>query len=556
MDQNQKENESNTYKSPIKKWASLFVLSLALAIIIIDTTVLNVSISKIIEDLHTDIQSIQWVITTYSLVLAAFTITGGRLGDLFGRKRMFITGAILFALGSITAALSQNVQSLLIGWSIIEGIGAALMMPATASLLVANFHGRDRAVAFGVWGGIAAASSAIGPLLGGYLTTNFSWHYAFLINVGVVALLIALSFLVKESADTKEKHKLDLFGVILSSLGLASLVFGIIESSSYGWIYAKKTFEAFGYGYEFYGFSITIVSIILGLIILTLFVLWELNIEKKGKTPLISMGIFKNQVFTAGLVVTSFMALGQTGLTFSVPVFLQAVKGLNAFDTGLSLLPLSLALLVAAPASAFFSKWITSKRLIQLGVIINVISSYLLYTSLTVSADGWTLAPGLIVYGIGMGLIMAQISNVTLSAVNVNQAGEASGVNNTSRQLGATLGSAIIGAIFLSTLTASLVSGVNSSTVIPEKAKSTISSQVEKNSSELEFGGGNQSALSTLPKALIEEITTITHEATVDGAKDALFYTGIFSVMTLIATFFLPNVKSEGKKPEGAVAGH
>jgi MFS family permease len=202
-------------QSFMRKWGSLIVLSLALAIIIIDTTILNVSLSTIIKDLHTDIQSIQWVITIYSLILAAFTITGGRLGDFFGRKKMFMFGAAIFAVGSFVASISHHLAPLLIGEAVIEGFGAALMMPATASLLVANFRGRDRAVAFGIWGGIAAASAAIGPIIGGFLTTHYTWRWAFRINVFIAAILIIGSILIKESRDEAEKPEIDFPGVIL-----------------------------------------------------------------------------------------------------------------------------------------------------------------------------------------------------------------------------------------------------------------------------------------------------------------------------------------------------
>lgn len=233
-------NKGNLPSNFFVKWASLFVLGMALAIIIIDTTLLNVSLSTIIREFDTNIQSIQWVITAYSLTLAALTITGGRIGDLFGRKRMFMAGAVIFAIGSLVASFSNSVGTLLIGESIIEGVGAALMMPATASLLVANYQGRDRGIAFGVWGGIAGAASAVGPLLGGYLTNNYSWRWGFRINIVVVALLLLGSFLIRESRDTKDKPKLDFLGVLLSSTGLLAIVFGIIESSTYGWFVAQK----------------------------------------------------------------------------------------------------------------------------------------------------------------------------------------------------------------------------------------------------------------------------------------------------------------------------
>jgi EmrB/QacA subfamily drug resistance transporter len=353
------------------KWGVVFVLSLALAIILIDATLLNVSLAKIIQDLNTDIQSLQWVITAYSLTIAALTITGGRLGDLFGRKKMFIIGAVLFAIGSLIASLSQNVGTMIAGESIIEGVGAALMMPATASLLVSKYRGRDRGIAFGIWGGVAAASTAIGPLLGGYLTSYYSWRWGFRINVFVAAILILGSFLITEARDTEEHPNLDWIGVILSSTGLFSLVFGIIESSTYGWWKAKETFSLFGHTLSLWGYSVTPFAISLGLIILAAFALWENRDEKHGITPLVSLHLFRNKQFVAGMMTTGIMSLGQAGLIFSIPVFMQAVRGEDAFHTGLALLPMSIMALFVAPLAGFLShKNISPKRLVQLGLLV------------------------------------------------------------------------------------------------------------------------------------------------------------------------------------------
>lgn len=233
-------------KKGFKKWLPLVILSLALTIIILDTTILNVSLRAIITDLHTDIQSFQWVITAYSLMLAAFTVTGGRLGDLFGRKRMFIIGAIIFAIGSFVTSISHTVGMMLVGEAIIEGMGAALMMPATSSLLVSNYRGRDRQVGFGIWGGIAAGAAALGPVIGGWLTTYYSWRWAFRINVGVALLLVLGAYFITEARDKEEKPSLDVIGVILSALGLLTIVFGFIKASSYGWLTMKESLSFFG----------------------------------------------------------------------------------------------------------------------------------------------------------------------------------------------------------------------------------------------------------------------------------------------------------------------
>src|SRR5712692_8609978 len=327
-------------ESSVRKWGTLMVLSLALAIIIIDSTLLNVSLSTLIRELNTNLQSLQWVISAYSLMLAALTVTGGRMGDLFGRKKMFMGGAVIFAVGSFIASISRSVPVLLLGESIIEGIGAALMMPATASLLISKYRGHDRAIAFGIWGGVAAAASAIGPILGGFLTTHYSWRWGFRINLFVVALLLLGSVIV-EDTQKPEGKKIDWVGVLLSAAGLFFVVFGIIESESYGWIRPRKPFPIWQAG----SISIAPLALLLGVIILVFFGMWERRLEGLGGTPIVSMRLFQNQQFVAGASVVGVLMLAQNGVIFSLPVFLQSVKQLDALHTGLTLLPMSLALL-------------------------------------------------------------------------------------------------------------------------------------------------------------------------------------------------------------------
>ena len=533
-------NTNNT-QSTFRKWIPLFVLGLGLAIIIIDTTLLNVSLATIIKDLKTDIQSIQWVITAYSLMLAALTITGGRIGDLFGRRKMFMAGAAIFAIGSFVASISHSVGILLIGESIIEGIGAALMMPATASLLIANYQGRDRAIAFGVWGGIAGASSAVGPILGGFLTSTYSWRWGFRINVFVAAILIICSLLfIKESIDFKEKHKLDIVGVLLSALGLLGIVFGIIEASTYGLIMAKQAFVIGSTNLTFFGLSPVPFSMLIGAILLCLFVMWEQKVEKKGDTPLVSLKIFTNKTFTIGVTTILIISLGLVGLLFAMPVYLQSVLKLDAFNTGVALLPLSLTMLVMAPLSGFLSTKFPIKYIVAGGLFIYVIGMLVLSSLLSVDATSATLAPGLIILGFGMGMAMAQINNITLSSVPIYQAGEASGINNTMRQIGSSFGAAIVGAVLLSVLSSSLASGINKSTVIPSAAKNQIVAAVSNQTSNVEFGSGARLA-NNLPKPIVVEIENISHQATVDSVRTSMLIAAFFAFLGFLTSLFLPN---------------
>lgn len=531
-------------ESFFRKWGSLIVLSLAVTIVAIDTTLLYVSLKTIVIDLKTDIRSFQWVITSYSLMLATFTITGGRLGDLFGRKKMFMAGAIIFAIGSFIASISSSVGVMIWGEAIIEGIGAALMMPATSSLLVSNFKGRDRAIAFGVWGGVAAIAVAIGPILGGFLTSNYSWRWGFRINIIVVAILLLGSYLIKEYKDTEEKPTLDWVGVAFSSFGLLGIVFGIIESSRYGWWVAKESFTIGSLTLSSVGdLSIIIPSILFGLTLIIIFILWEIRMDKKGRTPLVSMNLFKNKQFTLGVITTGIMSLGQTGIFFSFPIFFQSVRGLDAFHTGLGLLPLPISLLTGSLFSAFIVKKIYPKTLINIGLSISVLANIILWLSLSIDATPWSLTPGLLIYGFGLGLVIAQMSNMTLSAVSVQEAGEASGVNNTFRQIGSSMGAAIIGAVFLSTIAINMSQKTRESLVIPDTIKTLMLGQITQQSSH--FQEKEDAPIQRNVSSIIKvEISRITKESTVAGNKSALVYATIFAFLGLLVSLFLPNIKN------------
>ncbi|HTL39487.1 MAG TPA: MFS transporter [Methylomirabilota bacterium] len=534
------------------KWVPLLVMSLALAIIILDTTILNVTLRTIIQDLHTNIQSIQWVITAYALMLAAFTITGGRLGDLFGRKKMFVLGAIIFAVGSFMTSIAHSVSFMILGEAIIEGIGAALMLPATSSLLRSTYKGRDLSVAFGIWGGIVAGAAALGPVIGGWFTTHYTWRWAFRINVFVALVLVLSSVLISEYRETEEKPDLDFLGVILSALGMLSLVFGFIQSSTYGWFHAKSPLVVFGRVINLGGLSATPIFILLGLIILGLFLYWEDVREKSGETPLISLNLFKNSIFMTGSAVSAILALGQSGLSFSVPIYLQSVLKLNPIQTGVAMVPMTAFILVSAPLSSFLAKFMTPKRIIQIGILLDLISFIVLRQSLHLGANQWALAPGFVLFGFGMGLIFGQATNLTLSAVSVEQSGEASGVTNTFRSLGQTLGSAILGAVLISTLGVNIVAGINASSVIPAQMKPAIAQAVSGQTSNIEFGNGADLGSSQIPDRIANEITTISHQATIDASKATLSYGILFILLTFLVSMKLPAGMAV---PEVSVAG-
>jgi EmrB/QacA subfamily drug resistance transporter len=527
-----------TEQTGFRKWAPLIVMALALFIVVLDTTIINVSVKAIIEDLHSNLKAIQWVITGYSLMLAAFTITGGRLGDIFGRKRMFLIGAVIFGIGSLMASQSHSSTFLMFSVSFVEAAGACLMLPATASLLVSTYRGKDRAIAFGVYGAIAGAAATVGPIIGGWLTTTYSWRWNYLINPGVVLVILAGSFLVKE-AHERNRHKPDLQSIILSALGLGGVVYGIIESSTYGWIKAKGDYEIFGQAFHLLGVSVTTYSIVFGLIFLAIFLLRQADMEDRGRVPLVSTKLLSNREFMAGTTVLGVAVLGQFGLIFVFPIFLQGLLGKDAFHSGLAVLPLSLSILVAAPAAGILSarRNVPQRYLIQAGLLFAVIGAVLLYNEVSVTSTVATFIPGFICFGLGFGLVISQLANLTLSAVSVDMAGEASGVNNTFRQIGTSMGQALIGALLISALLSQVTKDVSSSKLIPPTMKSQVTGDVTLAAQSL--GSSSQSPRS-LPLPLAQEVARIKNDAIVIGVKRGMVGVIIASVAALLLSVTLP----------------
>lgn len=524
-------------RTGFRKWLPLAVIVLALFIIVIDTTIINVSIRAIIGDLHTNLKAVQWVITGYSLVLAALTITGGRLGDIFGRRRMFRIGAFVFGVGSVLASLSQSQPQLFASVALVEATGAAMMLPSTAALILNEYRGKDRAIAFGMFGAVAGAAATIGPLLGGYLTTNYSWRWNYLINPIVVAMLLLGSMILRESRE-RVPHRPDILSVLLSALGLASVVYGIIESSTYGWVQAKQPYQIFGHTYALGGTSITIIALYVGFVLLLGFLWRQERLQLKHRVPLVSLSIFKNRQFMSGTTVTAIVAMTQFGFIFILPVFLQGVLGKDAFHSGLALLPFSLSIMVAGPLSGILvGKGVAPKLLITIGLVIQVLGAILLHQEFSDVATTSTIVPGQILFAVGFGLSFSQLANLTLSAVSVQQAGEASGLNNTFRQVGASLGQALIGAILISALVTQLNTDVSASTVLPPQAKPQIAADVASAAQSL--GTGTVASKSISP-ATDREIVRIKNDSIIKGVRSAMIVTIGVSVLALVVSTQLP----------------
>jgi EmrB/QacA subfamily drug resistance transporter len=432
-----------------RRWVTLSILITAVILIAVDVSVLNVSIPTILRDLDTTVPSLEWVITGYSLTFATFLIIGGRLGDIYGHRRMFIIGAALFGTGSFIASIAPSVGVLIVGEAVVEGIGASVMSPATLAILSTTFRGRERATAFAMWGATIGAAVAFGPVLGGFLTTNYSWRWSFRINVIVAPLAIIGALLFIPKGLRKKRTPIDLPGAAMISSGMFLLVFALSEGSAYGYWTPTQDFDV-GSARLWSSsapFSVATVAFVVALAILACFVLYERWKERRGTDPLFEFSQLKLKTFRYGLLTVMILSMGQLGLLFALPLFLQEAEHLSAEVNGLWLLPLGLAVVVGAQIGGRLTRRITPTSVARIGLFVETAAYLLIVHSISADVTFWQMVPGLVIFGTGLGFATSQITNVILSEVPIERSGVASGANSTARQLGAALGAAIIGSL-------------------------------------------------------------------------------------------------------------
>ncbi len=529
------------------RWIALVFISLGLAIVVIDNTVLNVAIPYILRDLKTTFDAVQWVVSGYALIIATVLITVGRLGDLYGRKKIFILGAILFAIGSYIASVSQTARILFVGEALIEAIGAAMMMTTSLALLVSEFHGKERAIAFGIWGSVAGASATVGPLLGGYLTTYYSWRWSLRINVIVALIAIIGSIFVKESKGSAAKY-FDWMGVILSGAGLFSLVFGFIEGQKFGWWKPNETFTAGYLTWNSKDISIIPFFFLLSIVFLILFAVNEYQAEKKQRSPLLKMSLFKSREFALGLISLGIISLGQFGVFFILPIFFQNALGLNALQTGIVFLFASISVIIFGPLSGFLASNIGPKWIVNLGMIILGFGTLFLSHTISTTSTGYSLAPGLVLIGTGVGMSSAQLTNIILSGVSVQYAGEASAANSAIRQVGTSIGIAILGVILANALTTKIPAYIKADTNIPNFFKVQIVERLAKVTPESRQSTSNQNF--GPDQALVKHVKDDINQAFVDSSKIALDWATLFILAGAFASLFIP-VEQTVKSPRG-----
>jgi MFS family permease len=515
----------------------LMTLAAGQFVMALDTTVMNTAIATVAEDLGTTVTGIQTAITMYTLVMASLMITGGKVGEIIGRKRAFTIGCVIYACGSLTTALSQNLTTLLIGWSGLEGLGAVLIMPAIVALVASNFGKPDRARAYGLVAAAGAIAAALGPLIGGVFTTYASWRWVF---AGEVVLIAAILLFARRVNDTpaEEGVKLDLVGTALSAVGLGLIVFGILKSGTWGVVQAKPEAP------EWIGLSPVIWLILGGGVVLALFLRWETLRIGRGEGALLNPKLLRNIQMRSGVISFLFMFLVQAGTFFVVPLFLSVALGLSAVETGVRLLPMSLTLLLFAVGVPKFSPDANPRRVVNAGFLLIFSGLVLLVSLLDIGAGPEVITGPLLLIGSGLGAMASQLGSVTVSAVPDEQSGEVGGIQNTGTQLGASIGTALAGAILISALTASFFSGIQNNPAVPDNLAVNAQTQLATgvpfvSDKELQKALDDAHVPNDVADAVVDENA----EARIAGLRSALAVLALLSLLALLFTRGIPTVQ-------------
>jgi len=530
--------------------AGMVLLTLASAqfLMTLDSSVMNVSIATVAKDVGTTVTGIQAAITFYTLVMASLMITGGRLGQIFGRKRAFAIGCVIYGCGSLITALSPSLPVLLLGWSVLEGVGAALIMPAIVALVASNFGRSQRPRAYGLVASAGAIAVAAGPLIGGLFTTYASWRWVFAGEVLVVLVILALT---RRIADTPAEKgaRLDLVGTALSALGLGLIVYGILRAGTWGFVQPKQGAP------HWLGLSPVIWLVLGGGVVLRVFMWWEIHRLRRGEAVLVDPAMLRIRTLRGGLISFLFQYLLQAGLFFVVPLFLSVSLGLSAVATGVRLLPLSVTLLLAAVGVPRVFPNASPRRVVQIGFFALFAGIVILLALLDAGAGPEIVTWPLLLAGLGVGALASQLGSVTVSAVPDEQSGEVGGVQNTVTNLGASIGTALAGAVLISALTTSFLTGVAHNPNVPKDVASK---------AQVELAGGipfmsdkdlqAQLDKAGVPAKTADAIVTENADARIDGLRSSLSLLAIVALIALFATRRIPAQQPTASPASGAAA--
>ena len=385
----------------MKKWWPLVALATAQFVMVLDQSVMNVSITQLVDDFDTTVSTIQAVITLYCLVMAMFMLTGGKIGDIIGRRRTFVIGLFVYGCGSALTAVAPTVTVLALGWSVLEGLGAAMVLPAMAALIAGNFEGKDRKAAYAVIGGVAGAGIALGPILGGWATTELTWRVVFVGEVVLVAFILVMTRFIADAVRTGPTPKLDGVGTLLSATGLGAIVLGVLQSTTWGWVEPKDS------PLEPFGFSLTLFVIGGGAALLWGFVRWQAHREATGQDPLVHLGLLRIDTLRSGLAGLFTQNLILMGIFFTIPLYLQLVLGLDALETGIKMIPVSITMFLASAIGSRLSGRFAVRTIVRTGLWVTVAGILVLLANVQPTLDDLSFALGMAVLGVGMGLIVS-----------------------------------------------------------------------------------------------------------------------------------------------------
>jgi MFS family permease len=528
----------------------LLVLASAQFLMTLDSSVMNVSIASVAADLNTTVTGIQTAITLYTLVMATLMIPGAKVGAMIGRRRAFAIGCVIYSCGSLTTALAPNLTVLLIGWSLLEGIGAALIMPAIVALVAGNFGVERRSTVYGLIAAAGAMAVAAGPLIGGALTTYASWRWVFAGEVVIVIGILSMLRKINDAPPTG-RTRLDVVGMLLSMSGLGLAILGVLRSSEWGWLVPKEGQPSL------FGLSATIWFVLLGVGLLYMLLVWERRIDRLGKEPLVRVSMLRNRQLNGGLTMFFFQFAIQSGAFFTVPLFLSVVLGLSAVATGVRLLPLSVALLLSAGGVPKIWPKAPPRRVVRIGLGLLFVGTVVLIAGLNEDASASVVTVPLILMGLGIGALASQLGAVTVSAVPDELAAEVGGLQNTATNVGASLGTALVGSVLIAILSSAFLDNVLASPSISGQVKSQAQVNLESGVpfvSDVDLQAALDKAnVSSQDAAAVEDAYA---SARLVGLRAALSFVALFALLALFFSGRIPWEPLGSRAPPGETAAN
>lgn len=536
---------SSATPTPKHKWWALSALLLGLSMIVIDSSVVNVLIPDMVDDLDLTQTGTQWVNSIYSLIFASLLITVGLMADKYGRRLLFVLGIIVFVAGSMFSGTAGD-PSILILARAVQAVGASMMLPSSIAVINVLFVGKDRAVAFGLWGAVFGGAAALGPLLGGWLAEEFSWRWAFLINIpiGIIAGIAVL--LTMPESKVASVRKVDIVGVLLSSFGLALLVFGLIEGQQYGWGTAISGFSLGPVKLEIGGISVVPIAFVLSIVLLASLLKWERYRARRGSSVLINLTLFRIRRYGFGNIVALVVSLGEFGILFVLPLWLQSVAGFDPLTTGALIAFLAVGTLAAGGSARHMSAFMGPTKVVRLGMILEIIGIVGIGLSLNTVTSPWWMAIPLVIYGAGVGLDSAQLTNVVLADVPPDSSGQASAMTSTFRQVGSALGATVLGAVLFSGLGDELNDQLDNIPGISEAQRTQVVDSVR--------GTAGQSIVAMDKNPILAPIVADAKASYTDSARWTAWTAAIFVFCGLLVSFGLPKDSKQEEELEAAVA--